>query len=280
MNNKKIYTMVNAGERFEYSVEAGRADNEKHFDHHKPEHRNFASPGNNNEIQPIPADKEAEIGITHFDADTYLGVLRLLGKELPNIDLDLMEKIDLNGSSVVKDKTDRTLCYMVGIVEVARTLNFPRANDKEPMEVTELFEKIYNEYSTEQVIFLGQKLQLESEKNYHNNCEMKNEEAKVGIWKIEKGQQFDPSRPYEDGIDAVIVYREEYKSISIYGNPKSEHTFGGETFAGIGFQGHPKACGSPRENTYDMIDAKRVFKAVEKELSKNLTSENKKELEI
>ena len=51
----------------------------------------------------------------------------------------------------------------------------------------------------------------------------------------------------------------DWKTISIYADPKSSYNFAGKTFAGILFQGHPKACGSPRGKIMSQEDGKKVF---------------------
>ena len=74
-----------------YSVEAGKADGVRHFDHHGDMNIN-PSPAANCLIPVIPEDSIVEI--THIDADTLLGVARLMGKEMPKtIDLALLEQI-------------------------------------------------------------------------------------------------------------------------------------------------------------------------------------------
>lgn len=49
-----------------------------------------------------------------------------------NIDLDLVEKLNLNGTSVCckdKDRENRTLYFFVGVTTLAKKLNFPLAEE-------------------------------------------------------------------------------------------------------------------------------------------------------
>ncbi|APU87272.1 hypothetical protein [Clostridium botulinum] len=57
-----------------YSIEAGKADNVKHFDHHG-ENKHYPSPCNNNQILAV-AEENSTIEITHMDADTYRYICR------------------------------------------------------------------------------------------------------------------------------------------------------------------------------------------------------------
>jgi len=229
-----------------YSIEAGLTDNCCNFDHHG-EFRHCVSPCNNVAI-PAIRDIEAIIEISHIDADTLVGIRRLMMCELPNVDLRLMERIDLNGSSICSDKFNQTLLYMVGIGEYAREIKFPRCSD-EPQDVTSFINHLLN-CTVDGLVHIGRIATEESEATY-KNC-LRSRSGNYGLWSIGAEDPFDPSRPYEDGIDVVVVYREHYKSISIYCNPLSDYQFAGKTLYGIQFAGHPKACGSPRgqEMTY------------------------------
>lgn len=239
-----------------YSIEAGKADNKKHFDHHG-EFENLPSPCNNFQIRPIK-EKEAFIEITHMDADTYCGILRLLGKDLPKVDLTLLEEIDNNGSSVCGNKFNTTLLYMLGIEKLQRDLEFPKVSNI-PQDVTSLVEKIIK-YNPEEIIATGRKAQDVSEKSYEE-CKVIAKDNKV-LFSINALDNLDPSRAYEDGFEVVVVYREHYKSISIYCNPSSNYAYGGSTVSGILFNGHPKACGSPRGEEMSLEQSKDVFEAL------------------
>lgn len=236
-----------------FSLESGLADGRNHFDHHR-EHSAQPGPCKDDRIPVIGADDTVEI--THIDADTYVGLLRMAGKELPGVDFNLMEQIDLNGSSVCADKFDSTLLYMVGVGQLARDLKFPRANADAPTDVTEIVEAMTVK-TDEEVIQIGRQATEKSEAAYQS-CRVASE-GKAGYWVIGANDPFDPSRPYEDGIPVVVVHRTHYKSISIYCDPKSEYAFGGKTIAGIEFAGHPKAAGSPRGVEFNTEDGKNVY---------------------
>jgi hypothetical protein len=255
MKDITIELSAGTGKGYEYSVEAGLSDGENHFDHHGP-HKENPCPANDARITEIP--NGSTIGITHLDADTYIGLLRMLGKPLPDIDLEMVEKIDLNGSSIIKDMFDPTLVYMVGVGTVARQLHFPRVSENQ-IDVTEIINKMT---SYPQRIFMdaGKMAQKAVEQAYEL-CLVDSKDI-VGLWSVGSYDSFDPSRPYRDGIDIVVVFRSHYKSISIYCSPDSLYRFVERTIAGIEFAGHPKACGSPRGTEYTLEDAKRVFKAI------------------
>lgn len=238
-----------------YSVECGVADNKRHFDHHG-EFSHAISPCNNNNIKSIEGD--AVIYITHMDADTYVGILRLLGLNVPKIDLDLLELIDLNGSSVCEDKFNSTLLYAIGVGAIQREIKFPRCSEEE-QDVTKYISTLLRT-STEKFIEAGKKTQEKSEKSY-KEC-LVNKNNNIAFFSINAQDALDPSRAYEDGIDIVIVYRQHYKTISIYCNPKTSYAFAGKTIAGITFGGHPQACGSPRGVEFKEEDAKKVYSEI------------------
>lgn len=236
-----------------FSIEAGMADGRNHFDHHR-EHSNQPAPCRDERIPVLGNGNVVEI--THIDADSYVGLLRMAGKDLPDVDLELMETIDLNGSSVVSNKFDPTLLYMVGVGEMAREVKFPRASADGPTDVTSEVEAMMTK-TAEELIELGRIATTASEATYAD-CKVIGKGV-VGLWSIGADNPLDPSRPYEDGTKVVVVYRQHYQSISIYCAPDSDHQFGGTEVAGIQFAGHPKACGSPRGTEMSLEDAKKVY---------------------
>ena len=246
-----------------YSVEAGFADNIKNFDHHG-KFAKYPAPCNNEAIKPLENQGDVSVYVTHIDADTIVGIIRLLGRELPNnIDFSLMEKIDLNGSSVCQNKFDTTLLYMVGIGQLTRTLGIPRA-EEEPKDITSLVMELINT-PTEDIISLGREATEKSEASYRN-C-LVEKQGDVAFFSIGENDPLDPSRPYEDGQEIVIVYRKHYKSISIYCAPNSKYEFAGQCLANIEFAGHPKACGSPRGVSFEETDASKVYKEIVETIS-------------
>lgn len=251
----KFFISKEVSENAIASIEAGKHDGEKHFDHHGQFNNN---PAPCNWAGPINPLKEGNVFITHLDADTFIGILRLMGAGLPNVNFSLMEKIDLNGSSVCEDLYDDTLLYMVGIGQWCRNNEFPRCPAEGSVEVTELIEKLMK-VPSEELIQLGKDAQDKVENTYKNCHKLTCLSDKLGAWAIDKDNPFDPSRPYRDGYEVVIVYRKHFQSISIYVNPKSEFEFAGKTLGGILFAGHPKACGSPRGEEIHEAKLKSVF---------------------
>jgi len=237
-----------------YSVEAGLADGKQHFDHHR-EHSDNPGPCRDERIPVVSSNDIVEI--SHIDADTYVGLLRMDGRELPKVDFDLMERIDLNSSSVCSDKFNETLLYMVGVNQIARDLKFPFPKD-EPQDVSEVIESMMRNDANE-IVRIGHEANEKSEATYRNCRKVLSDSGKVGYWEVGASDPFDPSRPYEDGVKVVVVYRQHYKSVSIYCDPKSDYAFGGKTVAGIEFAGHPKAAGSPRGVEFSNKDGRRVF---------------------
>ena len=265
--NNRIFLVTSLPANADLSIEAGRADGIAHFDHHgvfgvdsdTPFGGNPA-PCNDDRIVPTSGD----IFITHMDADTYVGLLRMIGEPIPSgVDFDLMERIDLNGSSACQNKFDPTLLYMVGLGQWARSQKFPRPSQEGPVDVTELISRLVA-IRPKELIELGRAATVESERTY-NEC-LVEANGPVGLWAIGPNDPLDPSRPYEDGVPVVVVYRDHYKSISVYCSPTSPYSFGGRELAGILFSGHPKACGSPRGTEMTREDALSIFRAILEEV--------------
>ena len=253
------FVLTTAADAFKhsYSVEAGLADNVNHFDHHKSEHRHFPSPCNNPAI--TPRVESGTCAITHIDADTFVGCLRLVGGEIPSLDLELMQHIDLNGSSVISNPLNNdTYHYMVGIGQIARDLKFPRPDKEQDIDVSDIISDMMSIPWTE-IVAVGRESTLKSEQDYEF-CSM---EAMNGVLLIrcDSYHAIDPSRGYKDGYHTVVIYRKHYKSISIYTAPSNDKVVKGE-WAGIVFDGHPKACGSPRGEEMLFSQAVAVYEAL------------------
>lgn len=264
-----------------FSIEAGLHDGRRHFDHHKPEHRGNPSPANNPAIHWYwdgKFEETAEIYITHVDADTFLGVSRLVkngwSTGIVCLDFAAIEKIDLNGSSAIEGPLEncREYIFALGLAENAKIL-FPRCT-KEPVDVTAQFEKFawFGVYSTnslrsnliemDDLLRDGRAALVRSEDAYTRCAKIVDGEKRIGFWSIGANDAFDPSRPYRDGCDVVVVFRSHYKTVSLYGNPKSNVSLN-RKWAGIEFAGHQKACGSPRGVEMTEDQAKEVFCTIE-----------------
>ena len=238
-----------------YSIEAGIADNIKNFDHHG-NFSNFPAPCDNKDIPIINEDSIVEI--THLDADTLLGIFRLKGmiEQIKGIDFSIVSAIDSNGSKGF-DRYNINKMYMVGINEFSKEIGMLRPSDV-CQDVTEKVEKmIILARDVENVIAKGLAVQKKAEEDYVN-CLYRTAED-IGMWVLGENDYIDPSRPYEDGINVVVIFRKAFNSISIYANPSTGYVFGGKTICGINFQGHAKACGSPRGKKMTEFDAYSVF---------------------
>ena len=265
MINKNVkIVLINSLEGIElkdncYSIECGKADNIHHFDHHG-EFSNFPSPCNNNKVPRLDKNVFNTIYISHIDSDTAIALRKMLTGCKFGGDAEIVELIDNNGSSIIKDKFDWNLLYTIGITTKARELNFPRVT-QEQQDVTELIFKLINFMNIhEDVVRLGRETQEKSENSY-KECLEQNDN---GIFFInqKEGYQVDPSRAYEDGANIVIMYRECWKTISIYCNPNTKYEFAEKTINNITFGGHPKACGSPRGMQFNLEDARKVYNEI------------------
>lgn len=247
-----------------YSLESGLSDQVKHFDHHSKEHKALGhkSPCNT-DIPIIPHD--SVIQITHIDSDTFIGIERMCGIVREGLDFDLMEQIDLNGSSVSPDLFDRTLLFMVGLSTKARDTRFPRPNKDTDVNVTQYVSNLIDT-PTEDFIELGYKTQVDSLTNF-SRCLESSVTSISGLEIVQlivpENVSIDPSLAYAKGFDIAVVYRENYKSISLYGKPNSNFELN-KIWSGIEFQGHTLACGSPRGVDYTVQDSNHVINSLSK----------------
>jgi hypothetical protein len=278
-----------------YSVEAGIHDGLRHFDHHGAHSANPA-PCNNPRIMPWVKVEGGIIQMSHIDADTLVGIKRLLGLELPDswvagpgcdkncppeyeihnsgcfccaagkrlVDLTIMEELDLNGSSILgDDHFNSTRMWMVGVSDVTRELKFPRLTDQ-IQDITDLINQLLS-VSDEDLIGRGKIATIKSD-NTFDECiiaEKQIGETKIGLWFIGANDPMDPSRPYSDNFDVVVIYRSHFKSCSIYINPN--HTILSNVigdWAGIAFEGHKKAAGSPRGAEITPKEAISIYEAI------------------
>lgn len=305
MTNIKIHLVKKAtGNNF--SIEAGIHDGIKNFDHHDGSFKGNRppSPCNNDKIKDISVNnfKKNIIEITHLDADTFLGLARMMGKNYNGYDkvtdddgswffdeklnLNLVEKIDLNGSTGYEETSE--YYFMVGFSEIVRELknilaintNFPNglprlSENEEFIDITEIIEYLFYYYESdfEGIIDKGIKVCGESEKAY-KDCKISVDNVSgmyaydnqssghtKGFWLV-KDNSFDPSRPYRDNIDIVVIYRENYKTMSIYCNPCTNYNFNEKIIKNVEFKGHAKACGSPRGREITENEAFEVYKVI------------------
>lgn len=208
----------------EMSVESGLDDRLNHFDHHG-----------------------------QFSSNRCPAWLSRGDKRFQVLDFQVLEQIDTKGSSVVEDKdTNVTYHFMVGIGKVSRDLKIPRCTDVET-DITDLFNKFP---STEEIIKIGKTSYDKSEKDYKDALVKRI--GDVAFYVI-NDKDFDPSRPYQDGVKIVVLFREHYQTISLYSPNDSEYTFAGKVFGFVDFAGHPHGAGSPRGKVMEYQDAVKVF---------------------
>lgn len=244
------------------SVEAGYNDDVNHFDHHG-EFAYAKSPCNRDDIPVV--DSNTTIYVSHMDTDTFLGLFRLLRGTPPNtyihgdykfqLDTNLLEEFDCNGTSICKDKTNDNLAFFLGVTNYARKIGFPRVS-AEAQDVTDYVQQLLDTPFYEFLQF-GKSVIEKSEASYVSD--KVTSFGNVILFDKPSNSSLDPSRPYEDGFDLVVVYNQAFKSISLYASPNYNITLSDKEYAGILFQGRAKACGSPRGVEYTLEDAKKVF---------------------
>lgn len=262
--NIKIMLVTKASGK-NYSIECGIADGsklfpetEKNYDHHGEFKEKYRNPLFR---QWSEINDNATIEISHIDADTWLTLLSMLNplhqewKYKSTLMFEHIAEMDNHGTKWFRDLknysiknklevSENSYYFFVGIGEIAKKEGFPRVKD-DPQDVTNVISRM-SKYTLTEIIESGRIAIEESEKTYIKRQKASSFNKKIGFWSIDKEDSFDPSRPYEDGIDVVVVFRNHWKTISIYANPEKDYNFAGRTFAGVLFQGHPKACGSPR----------------------------------
>lgn len=255
------------------SIEAGYNDDVNHFDHH----RGFAyakSPCNRDDIPVV--DSNTTIYVSHMDTDTFLGLFRLLrgtpsntythGDYKFHLNTELLEKLDCNGTSICKDKTNDNLAFFIGVTNYARKIGFPRVSS-EAQDVTDYVQQLLDTPFYEFLQF-GKSVIEKSEASYVSDKVTSS--GNVILFDKPSNSSLDPSRPYEDGFDLVVVYNQAFKSISLYASPNYNITLSDKEYAGILFQGRAKACGSPRGVEYTLEDAKKVFEDLASRQSSSL----------
>lgn len=260
-----------------YSLEAGIADGERNFDHHGDSAEQPA-PCIDARIPVIPDGEVIEI--THLDADTMIGIVRMLGDSriaeinpqrfhdygMPwrndVIDLVLMARIDVNGSSFLLQNglENTTRQWMVGILQLLRELNFPRWQGDD-VDVTDIIAQIIFR-SDEEIIQIGKKEMMNGEKAYQKRGVVQYTDSGIGLWEqVVPEDSFDPSRPYADGYKVVVIYRRRLKQIGVYVNPDTDFSVN-RILSGIQFAGREKAAGSPRGEEFSLGDSQGVFDAL------------------
>ena len=146
------------------SIEAGRDDRQRHFDHHGQFEKNTC-PCNDETIPWIRGmdTPEEVVGTTHLDADTFVGVTRLLHyawiRLAHEAGLNFMEMAlhDVKSSERPRGLTP-TKCFMLGLSSLERT-NCPAEG---VVDVTAFYERVWC-MSVQTLIEAGRKVNEQAE---------------------------------------------------------------------------------------------------------------------
>lgn len=239
-----------------YSIECGLHDGAHHFDHHG-EFSAQPSPC----VADLPRVEDSTIQLSHIDSDSFLALARMVGVEIPSwLDLDLVQAIDNSGQGVCKDKFNKTLLFVVGVGALARKLHFPIVSTEE-QDVTDIVKQMLAT-PFEEIVETGRAVQEVVEPTYARCVVAKDPETKTMLIHLKAKDSLSASRAYEDGYTKVVIFRDCYKSISIYADNTTPYNFEGKVLAGVKFDGHEKAAGSPRGVTHTLEQAKGVYDAL------------------
>ena len=184
----------------EYSIKCGPSSDHKHFNHHS---ENNPSPCNNPQIGT--AWIGTTIQISHLDADTLIGIMRLLGLPLPTgLDFALMEHINNDGSSNVP--LCDTVAFMVAVSDWTYEHMFPRcpAPNEVSINVTAYLEDIIYECKNLLFIKRGYASIKQSETNYAQALKESSEIAE--LYAIKEEIKFNPPKVCRSprGIDFLV----------------------------------------------------------------------------
>lgn len=242
-----------------YSIECGLHDGVHHFDHHG-EFAEQSSPCVA-ELPRVEIDGTSTIQLSHIDSDSFLALVRMFGLEIPSwLNLDLVQEIDNAGQGVCEDKFDKTLLFVVGVGALAKKLGFPIVSHEE-QDVTDIVKQMLAT-SFEEIVEIGRAVQEVVEPTYARCVVAKDPATKTMFIHLEDKDNLSASRAYEDGFKKVVIFRDCYKSISVYANEATDYNFQGKVLAGIKFDGHPKAAGSPRGVAHTPEQAMEVYEAL------------------
>ena len=242
-----------------YSIECGAHDGVHHFDHHG-EFSVQPSPCVAN-LPKIEQDGNSTIQLSHIDSDSFLAVARMVGLEIPSwLNLDLVQAIDNAGQGVCEDKFDKTLLFVVGVGALAKKLGFPIVSHEE-QDITDIVIQMLAT-SFEEIVEIGRAVQEVVEPTYARCVVAKDPATKTMFIHLEDNDNLSASSAYEDGYEKVVIFRDCYKSISVYADEATDYNFKGKILAGIKFDGHDKAAGSPRGVSHTPEQAEAVYEAL------------------
>lgn len=235
-----------------FSIECGKNDGKKHFDHHG-EFENEKCVAIATLGKRIP--KDSTIIVSHLDADALIALANLLGKEIIKHRpmLDDIAQADINGSHTV-EKADAYF-YNTGLKSLMRDLRVPRVTE-ELIDITKIVKKLINS-SVSELIEKGR----EEYKKVAKILEDATVDKKNKTIFLELDQLADVTLLYSDEINKIVVFRSNWKTISLYSS--SRDIIG--TYSKVKFGGHPKACGSPRGEVMTRERAKDIFDIISQE---------------
>ncbi len=247
----------------DYSVEFGIHDGYRNFDHHGVFSAQPA-PCANDKI--LVAPDGCNIFINHLDADCFVGILRLLGAELPPVDFSQMERVDLNGSHVLSEteRFNTTAQYYVGVGQMVREFNIPRADETDQNISRQIYTMLGIPFK--EVCRLGEAAIFNMRSDFQECIEEMPggiNAGKTGVFLVARPDKaLNPSVAYDVGYQWAVVYRPQFETVSCYAHPENELTFSGKIISGVEFAGHPKACGSPRGEKISVEKAHEVYRAL------------------
>lgn len=237
----------------EYSLEFG-FDGGNNYDHHD-KFSNNPAPCNNPKISKVP--ENAVVYVNHIDADNFIGLMRMKGIPLPAVNMQQVETIDTKSSFFLtpEERVNRTSAYYVGIGQLTRLAGIPRVTEEET-DITELVEKMLN-YHEDEIVRLGYEAIKKFDEDF-NDCIVETNGDTI-LLEGKEGKALNVALAYERGYSKAVVFRPNFKTVSVYGSPTSGLNYAKKTIAGILFDGHPTACGSPRGEVLTLDDAKKVY---------------------
>jgi hypothetical protein len=191
--------------------------------------------------------KHSIVEISKFDVDIFLGLLRMAGKELPELEYNILLRIAFSGifdCYLDLDPYDQTLLYAVGVEKLAKEMGMP-SSFVEEVDISLIIEELMKK-SFEEIIETGIKVNKKREEAY-TSC-LIDENERAGCWSIDHNDEpFDPQRLLLDEYDIVVVYHDGKMSVSIYYNKKSDIDFNEhKTIEGVEFSGGDGAVHSAK----------------------------------
>lgn len=214
-----------------------------------------------------------DIIISHIDADVLLSINYLkartemveycdaqqvypaVAEDIYNWTLNKKEMFEISQADIYglhTIKKDNSYFFVAGIKKLIADLKVPRVTEKH-VDVTEIITKILS-YDFYEIVNIGkEEYKLTEEKLEKATIEIKNKTIFLNLSELS-----DVTTLYSDSIENIVVYRDNWKTISLY---SSKNDIAG-THANVQFAGHPRACGSPRNEIMSLEIAKQIFEEI------------------